>query len=233
MASNRVLPRTPALSLAVLSLLGERPMHPYEMQGHMRQRGHERVIKLNIASVYDTVERLIKLGLIRAGETSREGRRPERTVYEITDLGRRELHDWILELLSRPVPEFPRVAAALAFILMVPEAEALAALDARVEALTAEIDESRRQLAGARHARLPRIVLIEEEYLLAMRRAELKWTRALLADLREGTLRWPTAEDWAAVPAMSLPDPDGAEAAPNPIPGRPGQQRATRGRKPR
>src|SRR5919201_1249145 len=91
MTTNRSLPKTP-LALAVLNLLNEAPMHPYEMQTKMRERGHERAIKVKPASVYDTVERLAKLGFVEPVETACEGRRPERTVYRLTPHGADEIN---------------------------------------------------------------------------------------------------------------------------------------------
>ena len=75
------------LALAVLGCLSERPMHPYEISTTLRTRGKEQSIKLNYGSLYAVVESLQKHGLIRAQETTREGRRPERTVYAITEAG--------------------------------------------------------------------------------------------------------------------------------------------------
>src|SRR5262245_16656991 len=98
--------KTP-LALAILNLLYERPMHPYEMQQHMRERGHDFVIKLKGGSLYSTIERLIEGGLIHPVETSREGRRPERTVYALTEVGQDELTVWLRELLARPIHEYP------------------------------------------------------------------------------------------------------------------------------
>jgi DNA-binding PadR family transcriptional regulator len=76
------------LALAVLSCLAERPMHPYEMSTTMRERGKHESIKLNYGSLYSVVESLQKHGLIAPRETVKDGRRPERTVYEITSAGR-------------------------------------------------------------------------------------------------------------------------------------------------
>src|SRR5918912_4177285 len=115
MATSRRLPRTP-LALAVLSLLLESPMHPYEMRSKMLERGHDAVIKLKGGSLYDTVERLQRLEFIEPVQTTREGRRPERTVYRITETGREELKVWLRELLSEPVQEYPQFAAGLAFM---------------------------------------------------------------------------------------------------------------------
>src|SRR6267143_431683 len=90
MKTKRELPRTP-LALAVMNLLMERPMHPYEMKLMMKERGHDLVIRLNGGSIYDTVERLEEGGFITSQAPSREGRRPERTVYTITPTGRDEI----------------------------------------------------------------------------------------------------------------------------------------------
>ena len=89
-------------------------MHPYEIKVQMQERGQDRLVKGN-ASVYDTVERLAKGGYVEAQETSREGRRPERTVYRITDRGRDQMHEWLREMLSEPSPELPQLSAALMF----------------------------------------------------------------------------------------------------------------------
>src|SRR6266576_508641 len=102
------------LALAVLVTLTERPMHPYEMAATMRSQGKERSIKLNYGSLYTVVNNLARHGLIEATGAGREGRRPERTVYQITEAGRKELEDWMAELVAVPVKEYPQFEAALA-----------------------------------------------------------------------------------------------------------------------
>src|SRR5580704_9115990 len=103
---QRPLPRTPA-ALSVLSLLNERSMHPYEMRTLMRERGHDRAFRIRESSVYDTVARLAERGFIEPVEVNREGKRPERTVYAITESGRDELLVWMWELVSEPPSEAP------------------------------------------------------------------------------------------------------------------------------
>src|SRR5438552_18814697 len=115
MRTKRELPRTP-LAMAVMNLLMERPMHPYEMKSKMKERGHDEVIKIKGGSIYDTVERLEQDGFIKSQETSRAGRRPERTVYAITEIGREETRGWLRELVCEPAQEYPQLAAALVFI---------------------------------------------------------------------------------------------------------------------
>src|SRR5438067_9744544 len=100
------------LALAVLALLAERPMHPYEMSSTLRERAKEESIKLNYGSLYSVVESLQRHKLIDVHEVVREGRRPERTVYAITEAGRTELVDWLSELLALPVKEYTQFEAA-------------------------------------------------------------------------------------------------------------------------
>src|SRR3977135_2483493 len=114
MKTKRELPRTP-LALACVNRPVDPPMHPYEMKLKMKQRGHDQVIRIKGGSIYDTVERLEEGGFITSQAPSREGRRPERTVYEVTETGRDEITDWLREMLAQPVNDYPQFAAALPF----------------------------------------------------------------------------------------------------------------------
>src|SRR3954449_2568112 len=90
------------LGLAVLAYLLQRPMHPYEISKTLRDNGDDRSIKFNHGSLYMVVGQLEKAGFITAQETGREGSRPERTVYALTDAGRAELRDWLRDLVGEP-----------------------------------------------------------------------------------------------------------------------------------
>jgi DNA-binding PadR family transcriptional regulator len=171
---QRPLPRTP-IALSVLNLLHERPMHAYEMRTMMRERGHDRAFQIRESSVYDTVARLADRGFIEPVEVTKQGRRPERTVYAITEAGEDELLVWLRDLTIEPATEYPAFAAPL-------EAE-ISASDTYRNALAAQFPE------------FPRLFGIEEEYAQAMRRAELDWVRAIAAQLADGTLPWPDIED--------------------------------------
>src|SRR5215813_4612273 len=100
--AKRTRPGNP-LALAVLALLFERPMHPYEMAATLKQRHKEESIKLRYGSLYTVIELLLARGLIRAEATSRAGKRPERTVYALSDPGHEELLDWMRDLIRDPV----------------------------------------------------------------------------------------------------------------------------------
>ena len=197
MKTARELPRTP-LAMAVMNLLMEHPMHPYEMKLKIKERGHDQVIRLKGGSIYDTVVRLEEGGFIKSQETSREGRRPERTVYAITDTGREEIKDWLRELLSEPVHEYPQFAAALAFMAGLSKEDVVHLLQVRIVALEARIAALDSQLKSlVTDMRLPRLFMIEGEYSLAMDRAELAWVRQTIQEIQEGQL-WITHEQMKA-----------------------------------
>jgi DNA-binding PadR family transcriptional regulator len=176
------------LALAVLACLHERPMHPYEMASTMRERGKEQSIKLNYGSLYTVVDSLAKNGLIEALEARREGRRPERTVYQLTEAGRARLDAWMSELIAEPVKEYPQFEAALSLLPVLHPDTVAELLHTRIRLLRMEILQARVMLETARGARLPRLLLIEGEYHVAMREAELSWVERLAAELDAGTL---------------------------------------------
>ena len=175
------------LAMVLLALLTEAPMHPYRMQQVIKERGQDQLV--NVAqrnSVYQTLDRLVRDGLARPAGTARDGGRPERTTYEITDAGAAALREWVTAMLPTPAREFPEFPAALAFVVMLAPAEVRDLIERRIEA-------QRQRLAaieGQAPPGLPRLFLIEDEYRAAMLRAELAWLRAVVDDLASGRFGW-------------------------------------------
>src|SRR5918998_6575077 len=126
------------LALAVLSYLSQAPMHPYELGPTLREHGDARSIKFNHGSLYMVFQQLERAGFVTAQETTREGQRPERTVYALTDAGRRELLDWMRELVQEPRHEYPHFVAALSLIAALPPDEAVELLRRRLQRLGGE-----------------------------------------------------------------------------------------------
>jgi DNA-binding PadR family transcriptional regulator len=176
------------LALAVMALLYERPMHPYEMVTVMRERAKHEAIRLRYSSLYSVVEALQRDALIQPLETVREGRRPERTVYGLTDEGRVEFLDWLRELLSVPTKEYTQFAAGLSFLAALPPGEAVALLRERAHRLEAEVEEMRSGIAATAEQGVARLFLIENEHELVLREAELSWIRGLVREIEARTL---------------------------------------------
>ncbi|WP_086829633.1 PadR family transcriptional regulator [Allokutzneria sp. NRRL B-24872] len=174
------------MALAVLSVLAQRPMHPYEMASMLRARGKDADMGIKWGSLYTVVRNMEKHGLIEAAETVRQGGRPERTIYRITDEGRAEMVDWVRELISVPERERVRFQAGLSVLAALGPDEVESLLRQRLALLERE-REDKRAAHERDSAEVPRLFLVENEYELALLDAELTWVRAVLDELSEGS----------------------------------------------
>ncbi len=191
---SRSFNRSP-LALEILTLLHEAPMHPYHMQRLIKERGKDQVINVaHRASLYQTVDQLLRAGLITTWETSRKEGFPERTIYRLTEKGHETAVAWLREMLAQPAQEFPEFPAAVSLLPLLPPEDAARQLELRAARLverTACVDlELQSGSAG-----LARLFLLESEYQRVVLEAELNWVRAVIADLRSGQLTW--SGDWA------------------------------------
>lgn len=196
--------RTSPLALTILALLYEAPMHPYEMQRLIKERGKDEVVNVRQrASLYQTIDRLLRAGLIAVRETTRAEKRPERTIYQLTEQGRETMRTWLRAMLSMPAREFPEFPAALAALPLLTPEDAIHQLEGRANALEKEIARIDGQITDSA-SYLPRLFVLESEYLRAVLHAELGWVRSVVEDLRTGRLTWREEElrALAASPAL-------------------------------
>jgi DNA-binding PadR family transcriptional regulator len=187
--------RANSLALAVLALLFERPMHPYEMAATMKERGKHDSIKLRYGSLYTVIAALLAAGLIAVKATERDSGRPERTVYAITKAGEAELREWMRDLLSRPVKEYPQFEAGLSLLPVLPPDEAVAMLKQRLR----EIDDAlaaRRAVArdAVERQRVHPLFMIEDDYRLAVEETERRFVAALIERIEKDD--WKAREVW-------------------------------------
>ena len=180
--------RSNPLALAVLVCLHEKPMHPYEVAQTLRSRAKQESVRLNYGSLYAVVESLEKKGFVKATGTVQDGKRPQRTVYEITDAGATEMTDWLTELIGTPAKEYPAFMAGLSFLPALDPDDVLAALRRRADALTVKLVSLRGVEKAAREAGLPRIFGLEAEYEEGQLVAERKFVTALADEMQSGTL---------------------------------------------
>ncbi|MFD5093807.1 PadR family transcriptional regulator [Amycolatopsis thailandensis] len=179
------------LAMAVLELLHERPMHPYEMAQLMKERYVSTRVKVKAGSLYHTVDRLVQNGFIEVVETQRDGRRPERTVYAMTDTGRDEFVVRAQHMLSTPAEEYPEYLSALAVIDELGPEMSITQLKHRVLRLQASAAADKVVLESVvNEQHLPEIYWLDWSYASARRAFELEWTRKLIEDLESGRIRF-------------------------------------------
>ncbi|MGW2510325.1 PadR family transcriptional regulator [Streptomyces scopuliridis] len=196
------------LALAVMALLSERPMHPYQIAQTLRQRGKQNSVKINFGSLYTVVQNLEKHGFVEVAEVQRQGNRPERTLYGLTSAGHEEMLEWMADLLAVPAREFPLFETGLSLMGVLPPDEVTSLLEERVSAL-------RVQAAGIRgvleqlYETLPRLFVIETEFQLRMIEAEQAWVQGFLKEIGEGSLSG--LDGWRTLHETGRPPPEWQE----------------------
>jgi DNA-binding PadR family transcriptional regulator len=190
--STKSPPRS-SLGLIVLWLLYREPLHVYGMQKLIEHQAKDRVVNVRSrASLYQTIERLVRLGLVEVAKTVRQDAYPDRVVYAITDAGREAAVTWLREMLESTGAEYPEFIAAVSILFGLPPEEATRALETRAERLEALLADTEAALLESAH--VPRLFLLEEEYRKAVLEAELSWVRRVAQDIRAGRLTW--SEEW-------------------------------------
>jgi DNA-binding PadR family transcriptional regulator len=176
------------LAIAVLELLHERPMHPYEMAQTMRERHTEARVRVAAGSLYHTVERLLAAKFIEVVDTQRDGRRPERTVYGMTEAGRDAFVERAQVMLSVPATEYPEYLSGLAVIDELGPTDAILQLRHRELRLKAEVAKDQAIVESLLKDETPLIYWLDWRFGTDRRAFELEWTTRLIADLESGAV---------------------------------------------
>ncbi|WNI27091.1 helix-turn-helix transcriptional regulator [Streptomyces sp. ITFR-16] len=191
------------LALTVMVLLAERSMHPYEIAQTLRRRGKQHSVKINFGSLYTVVQNLEKHGYVEVAGVQRQGNRPERTLYGITEAGRAEMLDWLSDLIAVPADEFPAFDTALSLLPVLPPDEVAELLVDREQAQSVKAAALRGVLSQLGDT-LPRVFVVETEYQLHMLEAQLEWIRSFRKEITDSTIsgigEWKSFHETGEVP---------------------------------
>ncbi|WP_040168101.1 PadR family transcriptional regulator [Microbacterium gorillae] len=177
------------LGIMILALLREGDMHPYEMMRLLRERREDRLVTIRNGTFYHQVSALERDGFVAEVGIDRDGNRPERTSYTVTDAGHDAVSAWVrnrLPRIDRPA-EFP-VAIAEAHNLSATEVIDL--LTQRDHTLQARLDEYHEGLAAALDRGVERQYLVEVHRAIALMTADITWSANLRSDLADGSFPW-------------------------------------------
>lgn len=184
-------PQLKPLAVSALGIYSEGEKHPYEVYQLMIKRREDLVVKVTPGTLYHTISRMAENGLLTITGTEREGNRPERTTYRITEAGRAALGDWVERTIGRPVYEYPSLPVALAELSSLQRDRAVAALRDRVAILSNEIERFDEALEWLRNVRrLPEVWWLDHGFQRAVLAAEASWLADLVERLDSGDLDW-------------------------------------------
>jgi DNA-binding PadR family transcriptional regulator len=174
--------------LVMLGLLRERPLYGYELK-HIIEEHMGDWTNIAFGSIYFALGKLADEGFIERVAVEQEGRRPSRSVYEITQAGQAEFLRLLREVWSEVERHYYAIDVGLVFMDALPREEVKNHLRGRIaqlEAIVAHVLEHRAdQLADPG---VPTLAATVFDHGLAHFQAELDWTRDLLGQVEEGVL---------------------------------------------
>ena len=174
--------------LLVLGLVDGRPMSGYDIQQMVNRADAERWGGVLPGSIYHALNKLEREGCISLADVTRTGHR-QRAVYQITDRGREQLHDLLLQTLRAPATPYPTALySALSLLDRLPREEARQALREQRTRLEEEAGALARGQAqnAAEREEVPPVSRITIEHMVALIRLQRRFVEQLLEALEEG-----------------------------------------------
>lgn len=166
--------------MVILGILRDRPLHGYELKRILEQRMGDWA-SIAFGSIYFALGKLAGEGMIRKLEESREGNRPSRSIYGITEAGRKEF----LRLLRGCWQEAERqqfsIDMGVAFMDALPPKEVCHHLGKRIRVLEdaqEHLQEHEAEQMDGQH--VPQWARFIFSHTRLHTEAELAWTKSLL-----------------------------------------------------
>jgi len=174
--------------LVILGLLRDQPLHGYEIKQIIEEHMGDWT-SIAFGSIYFALGKLSDEGLIEKIATEKEGNRPSRSVYQITEAGRSEFLRLLRKVWSEPEQQYFAIDIGLAFMNALPVDEIKGYLRqqvAQLEVVLQHLDSHQQEQMS--QTDIPRSAEMIFEHSRAHVAAELSWTRSVLAKIEDGKL---------------------------------------------
>lgn len=166
--------------LAILSLVAEQPMHGYQIEQVIEQRGMREWTEIGFSSIYYLLKKLDGKKLVE-GQLEETERGPARKVYHITQAGECALHNAMIEALSEPQRQYSNFPLGLGNLPVVSPKEALMALNQYQDKLVSRLENL--QASWKKQQPLPYFVDALFNYSKTMMSAELLWVEKFIGQM--------------------------------------------------
>jgi DNA-binding PadR family transcriptional regulator len=174
--------------LVILGLLRERPLYGYELK-HIIEDHMGDWTNIAFGSIYFALGKLADEGFIEKVATEQEGKRPSRSVYQITEEGQEEFLRLLRGVWGEVERHYYSIDIGMFFHGALPRQEVEGYLRGRLAELEGVLDFlDGHQAAQMEHEEVPREANIIFDHSRYHFRAELDWTRELLTKLERGEL---------------------------------------------
>lgn len=175
-----------SVRLVILGLLRKRPLHGYEIK-HIIEEHMGDWTSIAFGSIYFALDKLAEERLVEKVGVEQAGKRPSRSVYEITKAGREEFLRLLRESWQTVERQYFDMDICLFFMNDLPREEIKAYLHRRRAILQETLGHVRSHRAEElSDPQGPRLAAAIFDHTLVHTQAELKWTEALLAKVESG-----------------------------------------------
>jgi DNA-binding PadR family transcriptional regulator len=167
--------------LAILSIVAEGPIHGYDIQTIIIQRGLRAWTNIGVSSMYYVLQKLERQELVESKETTRmEG--PSRRQYRITPAGFGVLQTAVADLISTPREYANGFELGLANLHVLRPAQIRTAFIAYRQELVSRLSQARERWQDLRDSNAPFNVDAMFGHHVAMLEAELHWIKDFIEE---------------------------------------------------
>lgn len=165
--------------LVLLGILSRHPMHGYEIK-HIIEDHMGDWTDIKFGSIYFALSKLAEDGSIEIAEETREGNRPSRTVYRITEKGGQEYLRLLRELWSGTDDIQYPIDIGVFFMKSIPKTEIEEYLAKRIERMQQQLDYLQKHRSEhEQNPHIPPQAMAVIGHAKLHMEAELKWLQEM------------------------------------------------------
>jgi DNA-binding PadR family transcriptional regulator len=175
-----------SVRLVILGLLRERPLYGYEIKQIIEEHMSDWT-SIAFGSIYFALDKLTAEQFVEKVGIEREGKRPSRSVYQITDAGLAEFLRLLRGVWSELERQYFTIDIGLAFMDVLPLEEINDYLGQRIallQEILKHLDTHQQEELAEQGS--PRSAAAIFDHSRVHFQAELTWTRNLLAQVERG-----------------------------------------------
>jgi DNA-binding PadR family transcriptional regulator len=172
--------------LVILGLLRERPLYGYEIKQIIEEHMSDWT-SIAFGSIYFALDKLAAEGFVEQVEVEQKGKRPSRSVYQVTESGREEFLRLLRESWQQVERQYFSVDICLFFLETLPLDEIknyLRMRQATLQTMLEHIQSHRDEQMAL--PEIPQLAAAIFDHTLVHTQAELSWVTDLLQKLESG-----------------------------------------------
>lgn len=169
--------------LAVMSLLVEKPMHGYQIEQTIEDRGMREWTTIGFSSIYYILEKLKKLGWLASNLEISTGKGPARQIFTLTNKGKENWKKAVLKTLTHPSMINSNFQLGLSILAYLDKKTIISALENYQKELTRKyLELSEKQ--DKQKVTLPWNVLAMFDLSMTKLNTEIDWVQNFINDFR-------------------------------------------------